>query len=85
MPSVGTVGDSLDNAMAESTIGQLKAELVYRHSPWRTVEQLEFALFEYIDWWNHRRLHGEIGMRTPAEVEAAHYTHPQPVGPTGSQ
>jgi transposase InsO family protein len=40
--------------------------------PWRTVEQLEYALFEYIDWWNHRRLHGEIGMRTPAEAETAY-------------
>lgn len=41
--------------------------------PWRTIEQLEYALFEYIDWWNQRRLHGEIAMRTPTEAEAAHY------------
>jgi putative transposase len=85
VPSVGTVGDSFDNAMAESTIGQLKAELVHRRGPWRTVEQLEFALFEYIDWWNHRRLHTEIGMRTPAEAEAAHYAQPQPAQRAGSQ
>jgi putative transposase len=73
LPSIGSVGDSYDNALAESTIGQVKTELIYRHSPWRTVEQLEYALLEYIDWWNHRRLHGEIGMRTPAEAEAAYY------------
>lgn len=73
LPSVGSVGDSFDNAMAESTIGQIKAELVHRRGPWRTVEQLEYALLEYIDWWNHRRLHAGIGMRTPAEAEAAYY------------
>ncbi len=71
--SVGSRGDSYDNAMAESTIGQIKAELIYRRGPWRTLEQLEFALFEYLDWWNHRRLHGEIGLVPPAEKEAAHY------------
>jgi putative transposase len=71
--SVGTVGDSYDNALAESTIGQLKAELVHRRGPWRTIEQLEFALFEYLDWWNHRRLHSEIGMITPVEKETAYY------------
>jgi putative transposase len=65
LPSVGSVGDSYDNALAESTIGQIKAELIHRRGPWRTVEQLEYALLEYLDWWNHRRLHGEIGMRTP--------------------
>jgi putative transposase len=76
LPSIGSVGDSYDNALAESTIGQIKTELVHRRGPWRTVDQLEYALFEYLDWWNHRRLHGEIGMRTPAETEAAHYAQP---------
>ena len=71
--------------MAESTIGQIKAELVHRRGPWRTVEQLEFALFEYLDWWNHRRLHGEIGMITPAEKEAAHYAQHRPRTEAGSQ
>jgi hypothetical protein len=47
----------------ESTIGQ-KAELIHWRGPWRRVEQLEFALFESLDWWNHRRLHGDIGMPT---------------------
>jgi putative transposase len=69
IPSVGSKGDSYDNALAESTIGQIKAELIHRRGPWRRIEQLEFALFEYLDWWNHRRLHAEIGVITPAEKE----------------
>jgi transposase InsO family protein len=85
LPSVGSVGDSYDNAMAESTIGQIKAELIHRRGPWRTVEQLEYALFEYIDWWNHRRLHGEIGMRTPAEAEAAYHAPTRPLTEASTQ
>jgi putative transposase len=85
LPSVGSAGDSYDNAMAESTIEQIKTELVRRRGPWRTVEQLEFALFEYLDWWNHRRLHGEIGIITPAEKEAAHYAQTRPMIEAGSQ
>jgi putative transposase len=73
LASVVSTGDSYDNALAESTIGQIKTELIYRRGPWRTVEQLEFALFEYLDWWNHRRLHSEIGMATPAEKETTYY------------
>ena len=83
--SVGSVGDSYDNALAESTIGQLKTELIKRHGPWRTIEQLEFALFEYIDWWNHRRLHGELGMIPPAEAEATYYGQAGHVETAGSQ
>ena len=83
--SVGSVGDSFDNALAESTIGQLKTELITRHGPWRTLDQLEFALFEYIDWWNHRRLHGQIGLKPPAEAEAEYYRQSQPLDRAGSQ
>jgi putative transposase len=83
--SVGSVGDSFDNALAESTIGQLKAELVHRRGPWRTIEQLEFALFEYLDWWNHRRLHGEIGMIPPIENEATYHRQTRSLETTGSQ
>jgi putative transposase len=83
--SVGTVGDSYDNALAESAIGQIKAELITRHGPWRTLDQLEFALFEYIDWWNHRRLHGQIGMRPPVEAEAEYYREHRPRVTAGSQ
>jgi putative transposase len=85
LASVGSVGDSYDNALAESTIGQIKAELIHRRGPWRTVDQLEYALFEYIDWWNHRRLHGEIGLRTPAEAETAHFAQPRPLAEAGTQ
>jgi len=83
--SVGSRGDSYDNALAESTIGQLKAELIHRQGPWRSVDQLEYALFEYLDWWNHRRLHGEIGLVPPAEREAVYYRHRLAVAAAGSQ
>lgn len=79
--SVGSRGDSYDNALAESTIGQIKTELIHRRGPWRTVAALEFAVFEYLDWWNHRRLHSEIGDLPPAEKEALYYAqHPTPAG-----
>jgi putative transposase len=85
LPSIGSVGDSYDNAMAESTIGQIKAELIHPRGSWRTVEQLEYALFEYIDWWNHRRLHGEISMCTPAEAEATYYAQTRSLNEAGTQ
>jgi putative transposase len=70
--SVGSRGDSYDNALAESTIGLYKTELIHRRGPWRTIDDIEIATLEYVDWFNHRRLHGEIGMIPPAEHEAAH-------------
>lgn len=73
VPSVGSIGDSFDNAMAESGIGLYKAELIWRRGPWRTVDQLEIATLEYIDWFNHRRLHGAIGHVPPAEYEEVFY------------
>lgn len=82
--SVGSAGASFDNALAESTIGQIKVELVHRRSPWRSIAQLEYALFAYFDWWNHRRLHSKIGMVTPAEKEAA-YAQTRPLIETASQ
>lgn len=83
--SVGSVGDSFDNALAESTIGQVKTELIKRRGPWRSIEQLEFALLEYIDWWNHRRLHSEIGKRPPVEAEHDYYRQHRPLETAGSQ
>jgi transposase InsO family protein len=80
-PSTGTIGDSYDNAMAEAVNGLFKTELIRRGGPWRTVEQVEFATLEYVWWWNNQRLHGELGMRTPLEVEHAYYADlesPQP-------
>jgi hypothetical protein len=59
--------------------------LIYRQGPWPTVEQLEFAIFEYLGWWNQRRLHGEIGMIPPVEKEAAHYAQPSALAQAGVQ
>ena len=72
-PSTGTVGDSYDNALAEAINNLYKTELIHQQGPWRTVEQVELATLEWVWWWNNQRLHGELGMRTPAEVEAAYY------------
>jgi len=72
-PSTGTVGDSFDNAMAEAVNGLYKTELIRRRGPWRTIEQVELATLEYVWWWNNQRRHGELNMRTPAEVEADYY------------
>jgi putative transposase len=75
--SVGSRGDSYDNALAESTIGLYKTELVHneRFGPWRTVDDVELATLSWVDWWNTRRLHGACGGIPPVEFEAAHYRH----------
>jgi putative transposase len=73
--SVGSVGDSYDNALAEAFNSLFKAELVRNKGPWRSIDDLEIAVAEYIDWFNHRRLHGEIGLVPPAEYEDHHYRH----------
>ena len=72
-PSVGTVGDSYDNSLAESTIGLYKTELIRCHGPWRILEEVELATLAYVDWYNQRRLHGQIGDLPPAELEAIYY------------
>jgi len=72
-PSVGSVGDAYDNALAEATIGLYKTELIKRKGPWRTPEQVELATLEWIDWWNHRRLHETIGHIPPTEKETNYY------------
>jgi putative transposase len=71
--SVGSRGDSYDNALAETTVGLYKTELVHPRGPWKGVGDLSLATFEYVDWFNHRRLHGAIGMIPPAEFEANYY------------
>jgi putative transposase len=73
--SIGSVGDSFDNAMAEALNGTFKAELVKLHRPWRTRHQLEIAVIEWVDWYNASRLHGEIGDIPPAEYELDWYLH----------
>jgi putative transposase len=70
--SVGSKGDSYDNAMAEAFNSLFKAELVRNKGPWRGLDDLEIATVEYIDWYNNRRLHGELGHIPPAEHEALH-------------
>ncbi len=84
VPSTGTVGDSFDNAMAEAVNNLYKTELIRQQGPWRTVEQVELATLEYVWWWNHERLHGELDMRTPIEVEQAYYAKAEELlSPTG--
>nr|WP_281254318.1 DDE-type integrase/transposase/recombinase [Sanguibacter antarcticus] len=73
--SVGTTGDSYDNALAEAFNSLFKAELVRNKGPWKSIDDLEIATAEYIDWFNHRRLHGEIGLIPPTEHETNHYRH----------
>jgi len=74
-PSVGSVGDSYDNALAETVIGLFKSERIYRRGPWRHLEHVEFATLDWVDWWNHRRLLEPIGYMPPAEYEELYYQH----------
>ncbi len=83
--SIGSVGDSYDNAMAEALNGTFKAELIHLHGPWRTRRQLEIAIIEWIDWYNASRLHGEIGDIPPFEHEADWYLQNAPATVTGTQ
>ena len=72
-PSVGSVGDSYDNALAETINGLFKTEVVRRRGPWRTLEAVELATLEWVDWFNHRRLLEPIGNVPPAEAEARYH------------
>jgi transposase InsO family protein len=72
-PSVGSVGDSYDNALAETVIGLFKTEVIHRRGPWRSFESVEFATLEWVDWYNNRRLLESIGNVPPAEAEAAYH------------
>jgi putative transposase len=80
--SVGSKGDSYDNALAESFNGLYKWELIYRQGPWRGIDDVEFATMTYVDWFNNRRLHGTItdapGYTTPAAFEADYYRQHTP-------
>lgn len=83
-PSIGTVGDAYDNALMETIIGLFKTEAiattVFHHGPHKTLADIEYATAGWVDWYNHRRLHGSLGMNTPAEYEQAHYAalNPEP-------
>ena len=72
-PSVGSVGDSYDNALAETINGLYKAEVIHRRGPWRNFEAVEFATLEWVDWFNNRRLLEPIGNIPPAEAEQRYY------------
>ena len=71
--SVGTVGDSYDNALAETINGLFKTELIKPRGPWRTVDHVELATAEWVDWFNFRRLYRHCGDIPPAELEEAYY------------
>jgi putative transposase len=73
VPSVGSVGDSYDNALAETINGLYKAEVIHRCGPWRSLEAVEYATLEWVDWFNNRRLLSSIGNIPPAEAEANYY------------
>ncbi|MET3528550.1 transposase InsO family protein [Phenylobacterium koreense] len=73
-PSVGSVGDSYDNALAETINGLYKAEVIHRRGPWRSFEAVEFATLEWVHWFNNRRLLEPIGNIPPAEAEELYYT-----------
>lgn len=72
-PSVGSVGDSYDNALAETIIGLYKTEVIHHRRPWRHIDAVEYATLEWVDWFNHRRLLEPIGNVPPAELEQAYY------------
>jgi putative transposase len=83
--SVGSKGDSYDNALAESFNGLYKTELIYHEGPWKSADDVEWATLTYVHWFNTKRLHGEIGMVPPAELEEDYYRQSNPVEMTGSQ
>ncbi len=83
--SVGSKGDSYDNALAESVLGLYKTELIYNKGPWEGLDDVEFGSLEWVDWWNNRRLLEPIGMIPPAEAEALYYSQRELVDETGTQ
>mgnify|MGYP002722818369 FL=1 len=81
-PSVGTVGDSYDNALAETVNGLYKAELIHAQGPWTSVGEVELATLRWVHWWNTKRLHEALDYATPQEVETEYYlTEPINTGP----
>ena len=74
-PSVGTVGDSYDNALAECVIGLFKTEVINQIGPWKSMREVEWETLKWVDWYNNRRLFGPIGYVSPAEAEEAFYAN----------
>ncbi len=83
--SVGSRGDSFDNALAETIIGLYKTELVRNKGPWKGLDDLELATLEWVDWFNHQRLFRDLGRIPPAEYETNHYRQIVPTNPSGTQ
>ena len=81
-PSIGSFGDSYDNALAGTVNGLYKTELVYRpdQRPWRKIEDVELATLSWVHWYNTQRLHGYLDDVPPIEYEEAHYAQPAPTG-----
>jgi putative transposase len=79
--SVGSHGDSFDNALAETIIGRYQTELIRRRGPWKGLDEVEYATLEWVDWFNHRRLLEPIGYVPPAEFEAAFWREEDPSDP----
>jgi putative transposase len=75
-PSIGSIGDSYDNSLAESVNGLYKTELIRRQGPWRNAEHVELATLAWVEWFNHQRLHSELGHVPPAEFETTHHARP---------
>lgn len=84
VPSIGSVGDSYDNALAEAVNGLYKTELIRQQGPWKSVDDVELATLAWVNWFNTTRLHGTLGDIPPTEYEQGHYVHEaetnQPVG-----
>ena len=81
-PSTGTVGDSYDNALAETVNGLYKAELIYSH-PWASLTEVEFATMNWVHWWNNERLHESLDYPTPEKVITRYnQTHAKQLAPT---
>jgi putative transposase len=78
-PSVGTVGDSYDNALAESVIGLFKTEVIKQLGPWKTMQEVEWETMHWVDWYNEDRLLGPIGYLPPAEAELQHFERTEPM------
>ena len=74
-PSVGSVGDAYDNALAETINGLYKTEVIWRRSSWKTMEEVELETLKWVDWFNKRRLLKPIGNISPAEAEGAFYAY----------
>ena len=82
-PSVGSVGDAYDNALAESQIGLYKSELIHHEGPWRDVDQVEVATAGWVQWFNTQRTHGSIDDLTPVELEQLDYALTEPLERAG--